>query len=45
MFKLKHLDMTSEKIVYWLEMSDYDPDTAMAMFETVRYLYVGFMCH
>lgn len=26
-------------------MSDYDFDTANAMFETRRYLYVGFMCH
>lgn len=26
-------------------MSDYDFDTAKAMFETKRYLYVGFMCH
>ena len=30
---------------YWVEMSDYDFDTAKAMFETKRYLYVGFMCH
>lgn len=26
-------------------MSDYDFDTAQAMLETKRYLYVGFMCH
>ena len=26
-------------------MSDYDIDTAAAMLETGRYLYVGFMCH
>ncbi len=26
-------------------MSDYDFDTANAMFDTKRYLYVGFMCH
>lgn len=26
-------------------MSDYDFDTAKAMLETGRYLYVGFMCH
>ena len=35
----------NEKITYWMEMSDYDFDTANAMFETKRYLYVGFMCH
>lgn len=33
------------KITYWVEMSDYDFDTARAMHETGRYLYVGFMCH
>lgn len=32
-------------MTYWAEMSDYDFDTANAMFETKRYLYVGFMCH
>ena len=26
-------------------MSDYDFDTAKAMLETKRYLYVAFMCH
>lgn len=26
-------------------MADYDFDTAKAMLETRRYLYVGFMCH
>ena len=34
-----------DKVTYWAEMSDYDFDTANAMFETKRYLYVGFMCH
>lgn len=33
------------KVTYWTEMSDYDFDTAKAMLETKRYLYVGFMCH
>ncbi len=33
------------RITYWVEMSDYDFDTAVAMLETKRYLYVGFMCH
>ncbi len=33
------------KVKYWVEMSDYDFDTANAMFDTGRYLYVGFMCH
>ena len=30
---------------YWVELSDYDMDTADAMLVTGRYLYVGFMCH
>ena len=30
---------------YWIEMSDYDFDTAKAMLKTKRYLYVAFMCH
>ena len=38
--------MTSEdKVTYWIELSDYDLETAKAMFKTKRYLYVGFMCH
>ena len=34
-----------EKISYWVELSDYDWETAEAMFKTKRYLYVAFMCH
>ena len=34
-----------DKVTYWGEMSDYDFNTAGAMLETKRYLYVGFMCH
>lgn len=30
---------------YWTEVSDYDLDTADAMFRTGRWLYVGYMCH
>ena len=30
---------------YWLDLSDYDFVTAHAMFDTKRYLYVGFMAH
>ena len=29
----------------WTEVSDYDLDTADAMFRTGRWLYVGYMCH
>ena len=35
----------NDKATYWIEMSDYDFDTAKAMLETKRYLYVAFMCH
>jgi len=35
----------NEKVKYWVELSDYDYDTAKAMLESKRYLYVGFMCH
>jgi hypothetical protein len=30
---------------YWVELSHYDLETAQAMLDTKRYLYVGFMCH
>jgi HEPN domain-containing protein len=33
------------KIKYWFDLSDYDLDTAEAMLQSKRYLYVGFMCH
>jgi HEPN domain-containing protein len=33
------------KIKYWVDLSDYDIDTAEAMLKTKRFLYVGFMCH
>ena len=34
-----------DKVAYWVDMSDYDFDTAEAMLATKRYLYVAFMCH
>jgi HEPN domain-containing protein len=34
-----------EKVKYWIDLSEYDLDTAQSMLETGRYLYVGFMCH
>lgn len=34
-----------KKIKYWLELSEYDFETAEAMLISKRYLYVGFMCH
>ena len=35
----------NSKTTYWLELCDYDLETAKAMQSTHRYLYVGFMCH
>ncbi|MBD5355831.1 MAG: HEPN domain-containing protein [Bacteroides sp.] len=34
-----------DKTTYWIEMAEYDLETAVAMLNTKRYLYVGFMCH
>jgi len=34
-----------EKVRYWLDIADYDIDTAEAMHQTGRWLYVAFMCH
>jgi HEPN domain-containing protein len=37
--------MTSEeKYTYWLELANYDLESAGAMFSTGRWLYVVFMC-
>ena len=37
--------MTFDNSRYWIELSEYDLETAEAMFATKRWLYVGFMCH
>jgi len=34
-----------KKITYWVELAEYDIETAAAMFQSKRYLYVGFMAH
>lgn len=34
-----------DKVQYWIDIAQYDIDTADAMLQTKRYLYVGFMCH
>ena len=31
-------------VAHWVERSEYDLDTAKAMLDTGRYLYVGYMC-
>ena len=37
--------MATDKTAYWLDIADYDLDTAEAMHQTGRWLYVAFMCH
>ena len=32
-------------VASWIDIAEYDLDTAQAMLDTGRYLYVGFMCH
>ena len=34
-----------KQIKYWIDLSDYDLETAEVMLSGRRYLYVGFMCH
>jgi HEPN domain-containing protein len=42
----KVIKMTSEeKVHYWLDIAAYDIETAEAMYQTGRWLYVAFMCH
>ncbi|MBF0204248.1 MAG: HEPN domain-containing protein [Desulfamplus sp.] len=35
----------NEKVKYWIEIAEYDLETARAMQKSSRFLYVGFMCH
>ena len=34
-----------EKVKYWMDMAEYDLETARVMLKGKRFLYVGFMCH
>ena len=34
-----------EKVRYWMDMAEYDLETARVMLKGKRFLYVGFMCH
>lgn len=34
-----------EKVKYWLDLVDYDLDTAETLYNGGRWLYVAFMCH
>ena len=37
--------MEEKTVEYWLDIAQYDLDTAEAMCKTKRWLYVAFMCH
>ena len=43
--KIEKMMTNEEKVQRWINLSDYDIETADAMLQTKRYLYVGFMCH
>jgi len=34
-----------EKVQHWVNLADYDMESAEVMLQAKRYLYVGFMCH
>lgn len=36
---------TKEKIEYWLELADYDIEVAQSLYNSKKYLYVGYFCH
>lgn len=38
-------DEMKTKVNYWLDLAQYDLETAEVMLNGKRYLYVGFMCH
>ncbi len=38
-------ELVDTKVAYWVDLASYDMDTAKAMLQTGRLLYVGFMCH
>jgi len=35
----------NDRSKYWIDIADYDIETAKAMLVSKRFLYVGFMCH
>ncbi|MDR1915828.1 MAG: HEPN domain-containing protein [Synergistaceae bacterium] len=37
--------MNEDRSDYWIEIAEYDLETAKAMQKTGRFLYVGFLCH
>ena len=39
------MDDLERRVSSWIEMAEYDLETAKVMLDGGRYLYVGFMCH
>lgn len=37
--------MANKNTEYWLDIADYDLETAKSLMLSKRWLYVGFMCH
>ncbi len=37
--------MAIDKVAYWLDIADYDAETAETLYNGGRCLYVAFMCH
>jgi HEPN domain-containing protein len=37
--------MGPDRSQYWIDIAEYDMETAKALQKTGRFLYVGFMCH
>ena len=35
----------NDRVEYWIDLAEYDLETARVMLSRERYLYVGFMCH
>jgi len=35
----------NDNVLYWIDIAEYDIETARAMLEARRFLYVAFMCH
>jgi HEPN domain-containing protein len=43
--KRGYADMSANTPEYWLDMAEYDIESAKVMQKGGRYLYVGFLCH
>lgn len=37
--------MSTDKVAYWIDIADYDMETAETLYSGGRWLYVAFMCH